>query len=217
MSPALINLIALSTWQTIYMVAIASAVASCMGIPLGIILFITAPQGIAAHPWFYKILGLLVNALRSIPFIILLVAIIPFTRFIVGTTIGTMAAIVPLTIGAIPFIGRIVENALEEVPHGLVEAAFSMGASLWQIITKVLLPEALPAIVRGITITVIAVIGFSAMAGAVGGGGLGDVAIQYGYQQFNTTVMLVTVILLIILVQIIQVLGNSLAKLFNKR
>ncbi len=217
MSPALINLIAQATWQTIYMVTIASTVASCIGIPLGVILFVTRPQGIRAHPFFNRSLGLLVNALRSIPFIILLVAIIPLTRFIVGTTIGTMAAIVPLTIGAIPFVGRIVENALEEVPYGLVEAALSMGATHWQVINKVLLPEALPTIINGITITIIAIISFSAMAGAVGGGGLGDLAIQYGYQQFNITLMVVTVILLILLVQLIQVVGNKLATLFNKR
>lgn len=162
-------------------------------------------------------MGFIVNIGRSIPFIILLVAIIPFTRFVVGSSIGTAAAIVPLTVGAIPFIARLVEGALLEVPAGLVEAAQAMGATPKQIITKVLLPEALPGIINGVTITLVTLVSYSAMAGTVGGGGLGDVGIRYGYQRFDGTVMAITVVMLIILVQLIQSIGDYCVKRVDHR
>lgn len=217
MSQAMINLILQACWQTLYMVVVASVLSGLGGIPLGLLLFATRKNGIWPKPLLNKSLGFVVNMLRSIPFIILLVAIIPFTRFIVGTSIGTNAAIVPLVVGAIPFIGRIVENALEEVPYGLTEAGLSMGATPWQIAWKFLLPESLPGVINGLTVTVIAIVSYSAMAGAVGGGGLGDVAISYGYQRFDLRVMLITVILLIVLVQVIQSIGDYCSRRYNKR
>lgn len=163
---------------------------------------------------FYLILSAVINALRSIPFIILLIAIIPLTRFIVGTSIGTTAAIVPLAIGAIPFVARIVENSLMSVNAGLIEAGQAMGASNFQIIWKILLPEASALITQGVTVVVIALVGYSAMAGVVGGGGLGDLAIRYGYERFQTNVMIATIIILVIMVQIIQFLGDQLSYRF---
>jgi D-methionine transport system permease protein len=213
----LFNLLAVALAQTLYMVLASSLLASVVGIPLGFILFTTQSHHILANGGLHKILGMVVNASRSIPFIILLVAILPLTRLLVGTSIGTNAAIVPLTIGAIPFIARIVENALQEVPHGLTESALALGAAPLQIMRKVLWPEALPSIINGLTVTVITLVGFSAMAGTVGGGGLGDVGIRYGYQRFDGTIMLATVVLLIIVVQGIQMLGNSFAKKVNKK
>jgi D-methionine transport system permease protein len=201
-----------ATWQTIYMVGMSSMLAILLGIPLGIILLTTRPHGILANPTLNKVLGGLVNALRSIPFIILLVAIIPFTRWVVGTSIGTTAAIIPLTVGAIPFLARIVENALEEVNAGLIEAGHAMGASAGQIIRHILVPEALPGIINGVTVMVITLVNYSAMAGVVGGGGLGDLAIRYGYQRFDIMVMLTTIVILIIMVQLMQMLGDYLAK-----
>ena len=204
-------------WETFYMVIVATTVASLLGVPLGFILFTTNKGGILEHKLINKILGSISNAVRSIPFIILLVAIIPFTRFVVGTSIGTNAAIVPLVIGAIPFIARIVENSLSELPPGLTEAAKSMGASPLQITLNFYLVEALPSIINGLTVTVVALVGYSAMAGAVGGGGLGDLGIRYGYQRFDISMMVATVIVLIALVQLLQSLGDRLAKHFNKK
>ena len=212
MSNLMILAVLKASWETIMMVFISGGVASLFGIPLGVILLTTRPEGILARPVFNRILGGMVNALRSLPFIILLIAIIPLTRLLIGTSIGTAAAIVPLTIGAIPFIARIVENALEEVPLGLIEAGLSMGADPFQIIRHILIPEARPAIINGLTVTLITLVGYSAMAGVVGGGGLGDLAIRYGYQRFDTTVMFVTVIILIILVQLLQSSGQWLAR-----
>lgn len=200
-----------SLWQTIYMVGVSSFLSALFGIPLGILLISTRSGGILENKMLNKSLGAIVNAIRSIPFIILLVAIIPFTRLIVGTSIGTTAAIVPLTIGAIPFVARIVENALEEVSPGLIEAGLAMGATPLQIINKIQIPEALASIINGITVTVVTLVNYSAMAGAVGGGGLGDLAIRYGYQRFDLTVMVVTIIVLIVLVQLIQMLGDLIA------
>ena len=180
--------------------------------PLGVVLLITRNHHLLPHARIHKILGLITNGVRSIPFIILMVAIIPFTRFIVGTSIGTAAATVPLMIAAIPFVGRLVETAMEQVPWGLVEAAQSMGASPFQIIYKVLLPESLPTIVRGVTLTLIALIGYSAMAGVIGGGGLGDLAIRYGYQRFDVRVMLLTIAVLILFVQLLQMVGDWIAQ-----
>ncbi|MBQ6006879.1 MAG: ABC transporter permease [Selenomonadaceae bacterium] len=203
--------------ETIYMVVVSMAIASAIGVPLGVLLHATAKGQILENVVINQTVGSVVNAVRSIPFIILMVAIIPLTRFIVGSAIGTTAAIVPLVIASIPFIGRQVETSLKEVPAGLVEAAQSMGATPFQIITKVLLPEAMPGIVSQLTTVIIALVGESAMAGAIGGGGLGDLAIRYGYQRFRPEVMLATVVVLIVLVQAVQFIGNTLAKKLDKR
>ena len=217
MSAELIPLLTKALGETIYMVIISMAVASIIGIPLGVLLHTTDKGQILENVAINQGVGSIVNAIRSIPFIILMVAIIPLTRFIVGSAIGTTAAIVPLVIASIPFIGRQVETSLKEVPAGLVEAALSMGATPAQIITKVLLPEAMPGIVSQLTTVIIALVGESAMAGAIGGGGLGDLAIRYGYQRFRPEVMLATVIILIVLVQLVQFLGNTLSKRLNKK
>jgi len=211
MSMPLIEQLLLALWQTLYMVAIATGLATLMGLPLGIILFTTRAHNILACPSLNRSLAIFSNGLRSIPFIILLVALIPFTRLIVGTSIGTSAAIVPLTIGAIPFVARIVENALNDVPYGLIEAGLAMGATALQIIRKILLPEAMPGIVNGLTLTTISLVGYSAMAGAVGGGGLGDLAI-HAYQRFDNQTIWCTVAILLGLVQLIQMLGDYLVK-----
>lgn len=192
-------------------------IASAIGIPLGVLLLATGKNQVLELGIANKTLSAIVNCVRSIPFIILMVAIIPFTRLIVGSSIGTTAAIVPLIIASIPLIARLVETSLREVPYGLVEAALSMGATPYQIIRRVLLPEAMPSIVAQLTTVIIVLIGESAMAGAVGGGGLGDLAIRYGYQRFNPEVMLATVIVLIALVQVIQFLGNRISKKLNKK
>lgn len=206
-----------ATLETLYMVSVSAILAAVLGLPLGLLLVITAPQGFLPNSGINQVLGSVVNAGRSLPFIILLVAIIPLTRLIVGTTIGSTAALVPLTLSAIPFYARVAETSLLEVDRGLVEAAEAMGCSHWQIIRKVLIPEALASLVLGLTIMVISLIGYSAMAGVVGGGGLGDLAIRYGYQRFDTKVMIVTVVLLIVLVQIVQFIGDTLARQMRKR
>ncbi|ERL04299.1 methionine ABC transporter permease [Mitsuokella sp. oral taxon 131] len=203
--------------ETIYMVFVSMAIATAIGVPLGVLLHTTETGQILAAPVFNRAISTVVNTIRSIPFIILLVAIIPFTRLIVGSAIGTTAAMVPLVIAAVPFIGRQVETSLKEVPSGLIEAAESMGASPAQIVWRVLLPEAMPSIVAQLTTTLIALVGESAMAGAVGGGGLGDLAIRYGYQRFRPEVMVATVIILVILVQAVQFVGNRIAARLDKR
>jgi len=203
--------------ETVYMVVVSMFVASLIGVPLGVLLHTTDKGQILESLPLNQAVGSVVNAVRSIPFIILMVAIIPLTRLLVGSAIGTTAAIVPLVVASIPFIGRQVETSLKEVPAGLVEAALSMGATPAQIITKVLLPEAMPGIISQLTTVIIALVGESAMAGAIGGGGLGDLAIRYGYQRFRPEVMLATVLVLIVLVQAVQFLGNTLAKKLNKR
>lgn len=203
--------------ETIYMVVVSMVIASIIGIPLGVLLHTTDKGQILENMPLNQTIGSIVNAIRSIPFIILMVAIIPLTRLLVGSAIGTTAAIVPLVIASIPFIGRQVETSLKEVPAGLVEAALSMGATPAQIITKVLLPEAMPSIVSQLTTVIIALVGESAMAGAIGGGGLGDLAIRYGYQRFRPEVMLATVVVLIVLVQLVQFFGNTLSARLNKR
>ena len=217
MSSEIMPLLTKALGETVYMVSISMVIASAIGIPLGVILHTTNKGQILENIVFNKIIGSIVNAVRSIPFIILLVAIIPFTRLIVGSAIGTTAAMVPLVIASIPFIGRQVETSLKEVPGGLVEAALAMGATPFQIITKVLLPEAMPSIVAQLTTVIIALVGESAMAGAIGGGGLGDLAIRYGYQRFRPEVMIATVVILIVLVQLVQFAGNTLAKSLNKK
>ena len=217
MSEAMINLLVQALGETLLMVSASALISALIGVPLGVALHITKADGILANPWLQRILGVVVNVGRSVPFIILLVAIIPFTRLIVGTSIGTVAAIVPLTVGAIPFVARLVEGALLEVPSGLVEAAQAMGARPLQIVNKVLLPEALPGIVNAITITLVALVNYSAMAGAIGGGGLGDVGIRYGYQRFDPLVMLVTVVILVVLGQLIQSVGEHLVRRVDHR
>ncbi|MCE1254779.1 MAG: ABC transporter permease [Anaerolineae bacterium] len=205
------------TLDTLYMVGIATLFTILAGLPLGILLVVTDENGLIPAPLFNQVIGAVVNAARSLPFIILLVVVIPLTRMIVGTTIGATAAIVPLSLAAIPFFARVAETALREVDRGLVEAAQAMGCTPYQIIVKVLIPESLPSILLGVTITIISLISYSAMAGAIGGGGLGDLAIRYGYQRFQTDVMVATVILLIVLVQGIQIVGNRLARRVSKR
>lgn len=217
MSNEMILLLGKALGETIYMVAVSMIIASILGVPLGVLLYTTEKGGILESENLNKIIGGIVNAVRSIPFIILMVAIIPFTRFIVGSAIGTTAAMVPLVIASVPFIGRQVETSLKEVPYGLIEAALSMGATPFQIISKVLLPESMPSIVAQLTTVVIALVGESAMAGAIGGGGLGDLAIRYGYQRFRPEIMIATVIILILLVQLVQFLGTRLSEKLRKR
>ena len=217
MSPEMIRLIVGATGETLMMVAIAAGLGTVFGLPLGVFLATSGKGELFAAPWVNRVLGVVVNAARSTPFIILVVAIIPLTRLIAGTSIGTSAAIVPLTIASAPFIARVIEAAIRGVDQGLIEAARSMGASPLQIVQKVLLPEALPAITLALTLTVVSLIGYSAMVGAVGGGGLGDLGIRFGYQRFMPDVMLAVVIVLIVLVQGVQSLGDSLARRFDKR
>ncbi|MDW5597043.1 methionine ABC transporter permease [Conexibacter stalactiti] len=212
MSDETVDLIWEATLETLRMVGVAMAITIPLGLLVGVLLLLTARGAPLQQPIVNRLLGLIVNVGRSVPFIILLVALIPFTRAVVGTTIGTTAAIVPLTVATIPFFARIVESSLREVPAGLVEAAQSAGASDRQVVTKVLVPEALPSLVAGATITTIGVLGYSAMAGAVGGGGLGDVAIRYGYQRYETDVTIATVVVLVVLVQLIQLVGDVLSR-----
>ena len=217
MSSDIIPLLTKALGETVYMVTVSMFIATLIGVPLGVLLYVTGKGQILESSLFNRVLGGLVNAVRSIPFIILMVAIIPFTRLLVGSAIGTTAAMVPLVIASVPFIGRQVETSLNEVPYGLVEAALSMGATPLQIVTRVILPEAMPGIISQLTTVLIALVGESAMAGAIGGGGLGDLAIRYGYQRFRPEVMLATVVILIILVQLVQFAGNYLSKRLNKK
>ena len=217
MSNDMIPLLTKALGETVYMVAVSMAIASALGIPLGVLLYATDKGQILESPLLNKVIGTVVNAIRSIPFIILMVAIIPLTRLLVGSAIGTTAAMVPLVIAAIPFIGRQVETSLKEVPYGLIEAALAMGATPLQIISRVLLPESMPSIVAQLTTVVISLVGESAMAGAIGGGGLGDLAIRYGYQRFRPEVMIATVIILIVLVQAVQFVGNTIARHLDKK
>lgn len=216
-SPQILALIGQATLDTLQMVAIAAGLGTVLGLPLGVFLATSKRGELFAAPIVNTLLGTLVNATRSTPFIILVVAIIPFTRLIAGTSIGTNAAIVPLTVAATPFIARLIEGAIREVDQGLVEAARSMGATPLQIVRKVLVPEALPAIALGLTLAIVSLIGFSAMVGAVGGGGLGDLGIRYGYQRFMPEVMAAVVAVLIVLVQTVQTIGDHLARRLNKR
>ncbi|RCK21196.1 methionine ABC transporter permease [Thalassospira lucentensis] len=206
-----------ATWETLYMVGVSLLLATALGLPLGVLLATSGRGELLEAPLFQKLIGPIVNATRSVPFIILAVAIIPFTRLIVGTSIGTSAAIVPLTVAAIPFIARIIEGAIREVDSGLTEAAQAMGARPLQVVTKVLLPEALPGIIHGLTLTAVTLIGYSAMVGAVGAGGLGDLGIRYGYQRFRPDVMALVVITLIVVVQAVQMFGDRLARKADKR
>ncbi|NVO16392.1 MAG: ABC transporter permease [Rhodoplanes sp.] len=217
MSPELIRLVVESTLETLYMVVAAGLLGTLLGLPLGVFLATSQKGELFAAPLANRVIGTVVNATRSTPFIILVVAIIPFTRLLAGTSIGTTAAIVPLTVAATPFIARIVETAIREVDQGLIEAAKAMGATPLQVVRKVLLPEALPGLTLGLTLTVVSLIGHSAMVGAVGGGGLGDLGIRFGYQRFMPDVMALVVVVLIVLVQAVQSAGEALARRVNKR
>ena len=218
MAPDMIfSLLYKSLLQTLHMVAVAGLVGAIIGLPIGIFLATSQKGELFPAPNVNRVIGLIVNAARSTPFIILVVAIVPFTRMIAGTSIGTTAAIVPLTIATIPFFARLVESAIREVDKGLIEAARAMGATPFQIVYKVLLTEARPALMMALTMTFVSLIGYSAMVGAVGGGGLGDLGIRYGYQRFMPEMMLAVVIVLIVLVQVVQSLGDALARKFDKK
>ena len=206
-----------SFWETLVMVGISGVVGALVGLPLGVLLFLTDRGGVLQSVAANRAMGLTVNAVRSTPFIILLVAVIPLTRVIVGTSIGTAAAVVPLTIACAPFFARLVETALREVDRGLIETAEALGATTRQIVFKVLLPEALPGIVAGLTITFVSLVGYSAMAGAIGGGGLGDLGIRYGYQRFLPEVMVAVVVILIVFVQLVQSFGDWLVRRLSHR
>lgn len=212
MSVSMINLFVNALGETLLMVVVSTFLATLLGVALGVLIHVTKPTQILAHPIAHHLFQVILNVGRSIPFIILLVALIPFTRFLVGTSIGTVAAIVPLTIGAVPFMARLTEGVLMEIPSGLIEMAHSLGLTALQIITKILIPEALPGIINSITVTMITLVNYSAMAGAIGAGGLGDIGIRYGYQRFDTTVMLITIFILVGLVQLIQSIGNGLVR-----
>ncbi|NGM20332.1 ABC transporter permease [Roseomonas stagni] len=217
MSPALQDLLIEALWDTALMVGASAAIAVLIGLPIALLLHATAPGGLAPNAWLNRPLGLVVNATRSTPFIILMVAIVPFTRLVAGTSIGTGAAIVPLAIAATAFLARLFENALREVDPGVIEAARAMGATRMQIVAKVLVPEALPGLVAATTVALVSLVGFSAMAGAVGGGGLGDLGIRFGYQRFMPEVMATVVVILIVFVQALQSLGDWLVRRLSHR
>ncbi|OSN03301.1 DL-methionine transporter permease subunit [Lonsdalea britannica] len=217
MSEAMMWLMARGVWETIVMTLVSGFFGFVLGLPVGVLLYITRPGQIIANSKLYRALSAIVNIFRSIPFIILLVWMIPFTRMIVGTSIGLQAAIVPLTVGAAPFIARMVENALLEIPGGLIEAARAMGATPMQIIKKILLPEALPGLINAATITLITLVGYSAMGGAVGAGGLGQIGYQYGYVGYNSTVMNTVLVLLVVLVFIIQFCGDRAVQAVTRK
>ena len=210
-------LIVTGLFETLYMVFASTLLGYVFGLPLGVSLAITDENGIKPNKGIYRVLDFIVNIGRSIPFLILLILLIPFTKLLVGKSYGTTATIVPLTISAIPFIGRMVESSIKEVDHGVIEAAQSLGASTFTIIKRVLLGEARISILYGAVIAIGTIIGYSAMAGAVGGGGLGDIAIRYGYYRYETTIMIITVIIIVLLVQLFQYLGNNLAIKLDKR
>lgn len=203
--------------QTLAMTIISTLIAYVIGLPLGVLLVVTAKHGISPNTTIYRILDVIVNVLRSVPFLILLIAILPFTRLITGTTLGTVATIVPLVVASFPFIGRLVESSINEVDKGIIEAAQSMGASNLQIVLKVMIPESVPSLVLGSAIATTTILSYSAMAGIVGGGGLGDIAIQYGYYRYQNNIMFITVVLLVVIVQVLQVIGNRFARVTDNR
>ncbi|MDY6046552.1 MAG: methionine ABC transporter permease [Anaerobutyricum sp.] len=217
MDSTLVIMLLEGTRDTLYMTLVATLFGYVIGLPLGVILTITDVDGITPNAVIYKILDVIVNLLRSIPFLILLILVIPLTRFLVGKSYGSTATIVPLVIAAAPFIARVVESSLKEVDKGVIEAATSMGAGTWTIITKVLLAEAKTSLLVGVTIVLGTILGYSAMAGAVGGGGLGDIAIRYGYYRYQTDIMVVTIVILVILVQILQGIGMMISKKLDHR
>ncbi|HNY21182.1 MAG TPA: methionine ABC transporter permease [Treponemataceae bacterium] len=215
---AFIQLVGTATLQTLAMVALSAIFSLALGFPLGIFLCVTDPSGISPKPVLNQVLSRVVNVLRSFPFIILMILLFPLSRIIVGTSIGTVATIVPLSIAAAPFVARIIESSLREVNPGVIQAARAMGSLDRQIIFRVMIPEALPSLVSGVTLTVINLIGYSAMAGAIGGGGLGDLAIRYGYQRFRTDIMIAAVVIILILVELIQFAGTRISnRLIAKR
>ena len=216
-TPQMLKLLGTGIWESLYMTLVATFLAYLFGLPLGLVLSVTDKEGIRPVRPLNAVLGFLVNLLRSVPFIILLVAIIPFTRKIVGTSIGSTATIVPLVVSAIPFVARMVESSIKEVPFGVIEAAQSMGASPWQIVWKVLVPEAKPSLMVGGAISIVTILGYSAMAGFIGGGGLGTVAVNYGYNRYNFPIMLIAVIIIVVVVQIFQEVGMRLAHRLDKR
>ena len=217
LTPIKWHMVQVASLQTLYMVSLSAALTTLLGGPLGVLLVVTRPGHILEKRWLYNILGLIINATRSIPFPIFIVFVIPFTRMLVGTSIGPSGVVVPLTLAAIVFMARLTETSLLEVPFGVIEAAQSCGATKWQVIWRVLLTEARPGLVMAVTITVITLISYSAMAGAVGGGGLGDLAIRYGYNRYQTDIMWVTVIMLLLVVQGVQNLGDHLVRRFSRR
>lgn len=217
MTEKMIQLLIAGIGETLYMVVISTVVAYVFGIPLGVIMYITDKNGICRNRIINLVVGVIINIIRSVPFLILLVAILPFTRLVVGTTIGPTATIVPLIVAAIPFVARMVESSLKEVDGGVIEAAKAMGSSNFQIITKVLLPEAKPSLLVGLTIAITTILGYSAMAGFTGGGGLGAIATNYGYYRYQTDVMLITVAVLVIIVQIFQEVGIRIVNKLDKR
>lgn len=217
LSDTVIALLAKGAWETIYMTFVSGFFGFVLGLPVGILLFLTRKGQLLENTVYHRALSILVNIFRAIPFIILIVWMIPFTRILAGTSIGVNAALVPLSIGAAPFIARLVENSLIEVPHGLIETARALGASPFQIIRKVLLPEALPSLINNATITLITLVGYSAMGGAVGAGGLGQVGYQYGYIGYDIVIMNTVLVLLVLLVFIIQFAGDRLSKSFDHR
>ena len=217
MSSQITNILITGIGETFYMVIVSTIIAYIIGIPLGVIVFITDTNGICRNRVVNVITGFIINVVRSIPFLILLVALLPFTRLVVGTTIGSTATIVPLVVAAAPFVARMVESSLKEVDPGVIEASKAFGASTWQIITKVLLPEAKPSLLVGGTIAFATILGYSAMAGFVGGGGLGAIAVNYGYYRYQSDVMLITVALLIIIVQVFQEVGIRVVNKIDKR
>ena len=217
MSETMIRMMLGGLWETVLMTLLSGLMGFVLGLPVGVLLFFTRPGGVLEHRLAYRLASAIVNVFRSIPFIILIVWMIPFTRLVVGTSIGMYAALVPLSVGAAPFVGRMVENSLLEVPHGLIEAARAMGATPLQIVRKVLLPEALPSLVNSASITLIALVGYSAMGGAVGAGGLGQIGYQYGYVGYDAVVMNTVLVLLVGLVFLIQWLGNTIARAVDHR
>nr|WP_282598316.1 methionine ABC transporter permease [Aeromonas sp. SrichE-2G] len=214
---ALLDLMYQGTVETLYMVGVAALFTLLLGLPIGVLLVVTRKEGVLPLPRVNMVLGLFINIGRSLPFVVLLIALIPLTRLLVGTTLGSTAAIVPITLGAFPFFARVVENALDEVDKGRVEAVLVMGGSGWHVVAKALLPEALPALLAGLTLTVVMLIGFSSMAGVIGGGGLGDLAIRYGYQRFDDQVMAGTVVILLLLVQLVQGVGDRVVRALAHR
>ena len=213
----LLSLLGKGILETLYMTVVSTAIAYVLGIPIGVLLYVTDEGGVLQNKAVNQVVGFVVNIVRSIPFLILLVAILPFTRIVDGTTIGSTATIVPLVVAASPFVARMVESSLKEIDLGIIEAAHAMGSSPWQIITKVLLPEAKPSLLVGSTIAITTILGYSAMAGFVGGGGLGAIATNYGYYRYQTDIMLITVLLLVVIVQIFQVVGMRFAGGTDKR
>lgn len=211
------KLIIPSLLETLYMVSVSTIFSLIIGFPLGILLVITDKDNIWEKPLFNKVLGSVINVLRSFPFIILMILLFPLSRLLIGKTIGTTATIVPLSVAAAPFVARIIEGSLREVDKGVIESSLAMGATVSQIIKRVLIPESLPSIILGITLTIINLIGYSAMAGAIGGGGLGDLAIRFGYYGFQTDIMIAAVFVIVVLVQGVQFLGNYISLKVNKK